>query len=317
LLIGVEREKTVILCCGEALIDFLPGETAEGSLTFQPFNGGSIYNVAIALGRLGKRVGFFGGLSSDFFGDMLVCELENSKVSISHVVRSARATTLAFVRLVNGQAEYAFVDEGSAGRMLGNEQLPQLTKAVSLLHFGSISLIHDPAASSFEQLMLREKESRIISIDPNIRPGLIADISSYRARLLRMIAMADIVKISDEDLEWLAPKVSVEDMAGQWLRAGAALVVVTKGAKGGIAFARGFQTTQLAKRVDVVDTVGAGDTFMAGLLASLDDQGLLEKNALLELEQAKIASALEFAGRAAAITVSRAGANPPWIDELS
>ena len=306
----------MILCCGEALIDFMPVESADGALAFQPFNGGSIYNVAIALGRLGQSAGFFGGLSEDFFGEMLGNELANSSVDISLSIKSGRATTLAFVKFNDGQPDYAFLDEVSAGRMLNDDQIPNLPDEVDLLHFGSISLISNPAASMFEQLAAREKGRRLISIDPNIRPSLVNDESDYRARLERMFSIADIIKVSDEDLEWLYPGIELEDCALRWLNGGARLVVITQGAKGAIAYAGDSIVEQAIESVDVVDTVGAGDTFMAGLLAALGESGNLSSSKLNAINQAALINALSFATRAAAITVSRKGANPPWKEAL-
>ncbi len=311
----------MIICCGEALIDFLPVNTAQGAEAFQPFNGGSVYNVAIALGRMGCPVGFFGGLSEDFFGDLLGQGLDASNVDTSLTVKSSRPTTLAFVNFNNGQPEYAFLDEGSAGRMLGIDQLPDVpSKAgpdkVNALHFGSISLIHDPAASTLEKLARREKKQRVISIDPNIRPTLVSDESAYRSRLQRMFGIANIIKISDEDLAWLAPDMPVDAWVGKQLERGCALVVVTKGGDGATAFTRAHTIKQKPESVEVVDTVGAGDTFMAGLLASLEKQHLLTREKLNVLDASALADALAFATRAAAINVSRAGANPPWAGEL-
>ena len=306
----------MILCCGEALIDFMPVKTADGDIAFQPFNGGSIYNVAIALGRLGQDVGYFGGLSNDFFGDMIGNELANSNVDISLSIKSARATTLAFVKFNDGQPEYVFLDEGSAGRMLSDDQMLEILDEVDLLHFGSISLINNPAASMFEKLAAREKGRRLISIDPNIRPSLVSNESDYRARLERMFSFADIIKISDEDLKWLYPGVSHKNCASRWLSEKTTLVVITKGAKGATAYAGDNIIEQAIESVDVVDTVGAGDTFMAGLLFALGEAGILSSGKFNTINQAMISNALSFASRIAAITVSRTGANPPWEHEI-
>ncbi len=306
----------MILCCGEALIDFMPVKSADGALAYQPFNGGSIYNVAIALGRLGQEVGYFGGLSQDFFGEMLGNELANSNVDTSLSIKSARATTLAFVKFNDGQPEYVFLDEGSAGRMLRDDQMPGLPDEFDLLHFGSISLINNPAASIFEQLAAREKGRRLISIDPNIRSSLVSNESEYRARLERMFSFADIIKVSDEDLEWLYPDKSHQDCTSRWLREGTSLVVITRGAKGAIAYSGEAIIEQAIVSVDVVDTVGAGDAFMAGLLTSLDEYGNLVSDKLKAIDQATLSNALSFASRVAAITVSRKGANSPWKDEI-
>lgn len=306
----------MILCCGEALIDFMPVNSADGDLAFQPFNGGSIYNVAIALGRLEQDVGYFGGISQDFFGDMLSKELASSNVDLSLGIKSQRATTLAFVNFNGGQPEYVFLDEGSAGRMIENNQMPDIPAKVKLLHFGSISLISEPAASMFEQLAHREAGQRLISIDPNIRPSLVDDEKPYRARLLRMFAIADIIKISDEDLEWLHPGLSHQSFANQMLDENTRLVVITKGRGGAVAYQNERRLEQEIEKANVVDTVGAGDTFMAGLLASLNENRLLTVDNFLKLDEHSLAQALSYASRAAAINVSRKGANPPRKCEM-
>lgn len=300
----------MILCCGEALIDMLPRESKGGEPAFAPFAGGAVFNTAIALGRLEVETAFFSGLSRDLFGEMLVDALEASRVDAARAVRSDRPTTLAFVTLTDGQARYAFYDENTAGRMLTPDDLPDVTD-VDALFFGGISLVVDPCGAAYEALMLREAGKRVTMIDPNIRPGFITDERAYRARIERMLAAADIVKISDEDMAWLGTD------ADAILTAGASLVCVTEGAKGVVAHWRGGSVRAEAQRVQVVDTVGAGDTFNAGLLAGLSRDGLLDRAALQTLDAAKVKPALELGNAAAAITVSRAGANPPWQDELA
>lgn len=299
----------MILCCGEALIDMLPRESTGGEPAFAPYPGGAVFNTAIALGRLGVETSFYSGLSRDLFGEMLETALGASHVDASVAVRSDRPTTLAFVKLVDGQARYAFYDENTAGRMLTPADLPDVTEAEALF-FGGISLVVDPCGAAYEALMLREAGKRVTMIDPNIRPGFITDERAYRARIERMLAVADIVKISDEDMDWLGTD------ADEILANGAALVCVTEGAKGVVGQWRGGSVRAEAQRVQVVDTVGAGDTFNAGLLAGLSQAGLLDKTALAQLDEAKVKPALELGNRAAAITVSRAGANPPWANEL-
>ena len=194
----------MILSCGEALIDMLPRISTTGEACFAPYAGGAVFNTAIALGRLGAPSAFFSGVSTDMLGEILADTLAASKVDTSLLARSDRPTTVAFVKLVNGQATYAFYDEATAGRMLSEDQLPALPDAVSTLFFGGISLVNDPAAATYEALQAREAPARVIMIDPNIRPGFIAGKEeAYRARIGRMVARADIVKLSDEDLHWL------------------------------------------------------------------------------------------------------------------
>lgn len=307
----------MILSCGEALIDMLPRESTAGEACFAPYAGGAVFNTAIALGRLGAPSAFFSGISTDMLGEILADTLTASKVDTQYLARSDRPTTVAFVKLVNGQATYAFYDENTAGRMLSTEQLPNLPADVDTLFFGGISLVNDPAASTYEALQAREAPARVTMIDPNIRPGFIAGKEAeYRARIERMIAAADIVKLSDEDLHWLMGAGDISALARSIVAKGPKVVFITEGAAG----ARAVTATQdrfvAATKVTVADTVGAGDTFNAGVLAALHEAGALTKAALAALPDAVLDTALSLGTRAAAVTVSRAGANPPWRHEL-
>lgn len=306
----------MILCCGEALIDMLPRESRQGEPAFAPYAGGAVFNSAIALGRLGVPVEFFSGLSSDLFGQQLRQVLAASNVGTRHAHISARPTTLAFVRLAGGQASYTFYDENTAGRMLAEADLPRLDDDIEAMLFGAISLIPEPCGSAYEALMRRECGRRVIMLDPNIRPDFIADRQKHVERIRRTMAMADIVKLSDEDLAWFGHDDRPEELIGAWLGEGPKLIVLTHGADGAVAYTTRHRVAVAAEPVDVVDTVGAGDTFNAGLLASLHEQGALRKAGLAELGEAEIHSALTLGAKAAAITVSRAGANPPWRCEF-
>lgn len=302
----------MILCCGEALIDMLPAQSPQG-MAFVPHTGGAVYNTAIALGRLGAPTAFFSGLSADFFGDMLREGLAASNVDTSFCVTSDRPCTLAFVRLVDGQATYGFYDENTAGRMLTEADLPQAE--VQALFFGGISLVSEPCASTYEALMTREAGKKITMIDPNIRAGFIKDEAAYRARIERLMAMADIIKLSSEDLDWLADG-HTDALIQRYLEAGTAVVFVTDGSKGARAVTRATTVREPAHKVQVVDTVGAGDTFNAGVLSSLHQSGAFTRAGLAALDEARLRAALRLGIASAAVTVSRAGANPPWRSEL-
>ncbi|ANB33952.1 fructokinase [Rhodovulum sulfidophilum] len=308
----------MILCAGEALIDMLPRTSTEGEPAFVPHPGGAVFNTAIALGRLGVPTGFLAGLSTDLFGTSLAEALAASGVETGLCPRPARPTTLAFVTLVEGQARYAFHDEATAGRMLTPADLPALPASVGALFCGGISLMAEPCGSAYETLFLREAGRRVTMLDPNIRPGFIADEPAYRARIARMIAAADIVKVSDEDLHWLEGPGEPCDLARGLLGQGPRLVLLTRGAAGAHALSHTAEHFMPAPAVQVVDTVGAGDSFDAGILAGLAKAGALDRAALAEgLPDSVIEAALSLAIRAAALTVSRAGATPPWMEELT
>jgi fructokinase len=296
----------MLLCCGEAVIDMLP-DTASG-LGFMPHTGGAAVNTAIALGRLGVPAGYFGGLSTDLFGAQLAEALLASDVDLSKAARSARPTTLAFVQLTDGHARYAFYDENTAGRMLSPADLPDLGDVRALL-FGGISLAQEPAGAAFATLCAADHGLPVM-IDPNIRPDIIRDAPGFRPRLEALLRRADIIKLSDEDLAWLG--LSAQNLLDRH----DALILITKGADGVDLHSRAGQLHVPAAPALVVDTVGAGDTFNAGFLAGLSRAGLLCRNALRDSDPAALLPAIQLGTQAAAITVSRAGANPPWSHEL-
>ena len=277
----------MILSCGEALIDMLPRTATTGAAAFAPYAGGAVFNTAIALGRLGAPSGFLSGVSTDMLGEILADTLTASKVDTRYLARSARPTTVAFVNLVDGQATYAFYDEGTAGRMLAEAELPVLGDEVQALFVGGISLVNDPAASTYEALQAREAPTRVTMIDPNIRPGFIAGKEpEYRARIERMIARADIVKLSDEDLHWLMGAGDVEALSRAILAKGPKLVFITEGAAGARAITASQNRFVAAHKVTVADTVGAGDTFNAGALCALHEAGALTKARVAALSDA-------------------------------
>ncbi|KFI30100.1 carbohydrate kinase family protein [Paenirhodobacter enshiensis] len=310
-----------IFCAGEALIDMLPGRTDAGDTAFVPHPGGSVFNTAVALGRLGARVALISGVSHDLFGAMLAGGLTASGVETGCLIRSARPTTLAFVTLTDGEARYAFYDEATAGRMLTPDDIPALPPPDATggaLFLGGISLAVEPCASAYEALARREAGRRLIVLDPNIRPGFIADEAAFRARLGRLMALADIVKLSGDDLDWISgPEGEATDRARGLLALGPGLIVLTRGAEGAVALRPAGEVRVPARRAQVVDTVGAGDTFNAGLLASLAAAGALDRAALDAAPDRLIAEALALGVAAAAVNVTRAGANPPWKHELS
>lgn len=309
----------MILSCGEALIDMLPRTTADGEEAFAPFVGGALFNTAIAVGRLGAPSGFFSGLSRDLFGERLTAALQASGVDTSPSHVSDRPTTLAWVRLKGGHATYTFYDESTALRMLSPADLPSLGPEVAALVFGCISLVGEPCGSAYEALQAREASARVTLLDPNIRAGFVAYMGNegpYRARLDRMIARADILKASDEDLRWLLGPGGPEAHARALLERGPRLALVTLGGEGALAISPRGAWRVPAPPVTVADTVGAGDTFSAGVLVALHRAGLLTKDAVASLSEEAIRDAVTLGVRAAAVTVSRPGADPPWAHEL-
>ena len=307
----------MLLCCGEALIDMIPTPTVSGDDGFVPHAGGAVFNTAIALGRLGVETGMLTGLSTDLFGQQLLGSLHANHVDTSLIVTSDRPTTLAFVQLTDGNASYTFFDENSAGRMLDRADMPMLPDEVSTLYFSGISLACEPGAEAYAALLEREAAARVVMLDPNIRPGFIRDTRRYRDRLDRMIALSDIVKVSDEDLTWIDPGPQSLSKKLDLVRQPGPSIVILTHSGGATAFLKdGTRVSLPVDRVDVVDTIGAGDTFNAGILAKLAEFGLLIKESLAAIDPDLIRNAMRFGAQVAAITVSRAGANPPWRHEI-
>ncbi|MBS9478170.1 carbohydrate kinase family protein [Ancylobacter radicis] len=308
----------VLLCAGEALIDMVPRQMPEGR-AFLPLPGGSVFNTAIAAGRLGVPTAFWYGLSTDLFGDQLRAELARVGVDTALCRPSDRHSTLAFVTLVEGQARYLFLDENTAGRMLTPADLPEVPASVQALFIGGISLVGEPVGSTMEALAARvagDGQGRLIMLDPNIRPGFIRDEDAYRVRIRRLIGLAHVVKLSDEDLDWLMGEGDLADKARAVQAMGPRLVLVTQGSRGARVFGAGLDVAVPAPIVTVADTVGAGDTFNAAFLAALERKGALAPAALAALDASAVADVLAFAVRAAAISVTRAGADPPWRHEM-
>jgi len=307
----------LILSCGEALIDFIPVDLAAGGHGYRPCPGGSPYNVARALGRLGVPTGFLSAISRDFFGDQLVEGLRESKVLTEFVQRLDRPSTLGFVSLDRAEASYAFYDAAAANRSWSGTPGAAQLEPVAALHFGSISLLREPAASAYEALFLREAGGRrAVSFDPNIRRDLITDEAAYRARLGRLLASADIVKVSSQDLDWMMPGVAPDAVAASCFTGRAALVVITHGAEGVTGWTRRSRVEEPCVPTEVVDTVGAGDSFMAGLLANLHGAGVLSPTDLPQLSEAALRNALVAGQHVASMTFRRQGADAPWRDQL-
>jgi fructokinase len=301
-----------IALTGEALIDFTASEA--GTLAFLGHEGGSPLNTAVACARLGQPTGFFTQLSTDLFGERLMGFLQRNGVDTRFILRSDAPSTLAFVERTPQTNRYAFYTRGSADATWAPEPLPQLPEDCRFLHFGSISLLQDPAATRIADLVAANRGRRVIVFDPNVRPSLIADMAAYRARVTGWFALADLVKLSDEDAELLAPGKAVDVLAAQILAAGARAVIVTRGGEGATLWRVGRAALSVAApRVQVVDTIGAGDTFTAGLSVSLLAHGVEQPAQIGELGDDAWREVMAFAATAAALNCTREGADPPTL----
>lgn len=306
---GAVQSGMHIVCLGEALIDF----KALAPLRYQGYVGGSPLNVAVAAARLGAKVGFAAQVSSDMFGRAIVEYLQANGVDTGLVLRDEAPSTLAFVDEVDGEAVFSFLGNGAADRNYNPQPRPRFGAEVRYLFFGSISLLFEPTSSAICDIVAQHQGQAVVMLDPNVRPNLIADRQSYLVSLERWQALADIVKISTQDLSWLFPNTPPEAVAARWLARGAKAVIVTQGAKGVALYRAGRPPLNLATpEVEVVDTVGAGDTFSGALLTALDETGKA-----LELSDDEWRAALRMAVAAAALNCTRAGANPPTRQELS
>ncbi|WP_413756680.1 carbohydrate kinase family protein [Streptomyces sp. MMBL 11-3] len=301
----------MIVVAGEALIDLVPGE--PGALAaLAPRRGGGPYNTAVALGRLGSPAAFCSRISRDAFGEALVDGLREAGVDVASVERGAEPTTLAVASIAeNGSASYSFYVEGTADRLFSAPgRLPEGTRAVS---FGTCSLVLEPGASAYEELMRGASAQGVFTaLDPNIRAVLIPDPDAYRARFKSWLPSVSLLKLSEEDAEWLG------GTPREWLACGPSAVVVTRGGDGLTAYTRdGGEYSVPGEPVDVVDTIGAGDTVNAALLHGLAARDALSAAAVADLGADGWGELLRFAARAAAITCSRAGAEPPYAHELN
>lgn len=308
----------MIVCCGEALIDFVPLNAGDERLSYMPVPGGSPYNTAIAAARLESPTAYLGRVSEDFFGDMLVSNLEKNRVRSEYIRRSAEPTTLAFVKQdERGDAQYAFYTNGSADRNLSSADVPaEFSEEVEALLFGSISLTMEPGATTISNLIRRESERRTVSFDPNVRPTMIPDKSAYLARFEEWVSASTIVKVSDADLSWLYEDASPGEAASMLIDMGADLVVITMGAEGSLAKSRSFTAEVPAVKTRVADTIGAGDSFHAGLVSWLHRNDRLALSTVRDLSVEDAQDAIAFASKVASITCSRSGANPPFRREL-
>ena len=301
----------MIVVCGEALIDLI----SNGDGTQQATPGGGPFNTARALARLGLPTAFLGRLSADAFGRRLADLLVSDGASLELASIGSEPTTIAMADVDNeGFAEYQFLVQGTSAPNLTTEMVPEgFGPQVSAIHAGTLGLVLEPMASTLVELMRREHGRRLVMLDPNIRVGLVPD-SDYRDRLHAAISQSTIVKASVADLAWLYPGIDYKAAAERLLAEGVRLAVATLGAEGAFGAHRDARIHVSAPPVEVVDTIGAGDAFGAGLLAWLHDHGAISPD--LTLEPGALTEALRFACVAGALTCTRAGAEPPWKSEM-
>ncbi len=317
-----------VVCCGEALIDLLG--TDPGGRTWRAVPGGSPFNAAIAAGRLGAPTSFLGVLSEDRFGRMLAEQLHQSHVESHHCPMTREPTTLALVDHGFGDddPEYSFHVAGTTTTSARVNDL-HLPNDTGVLHVsGSVALVVEPAASRIESLLAAAQHRAVVHLDPNPRPSLI-DRARFLRRLDRWLTLADVIKVSEADLAWIEPRQDPLELAAEWLHGAGdhqpddvvpderpTAVVVTRGARGAAAVTTSGVVEVPGKAVQVIDTVGAGDTFSGAMLAALSSHRITTKAQLVKLDMNWWRTALTYAVAAAGITCSRVGADPPWRHQL-
>jgi fructokinase len=303
----------MIVVAGEGLIDLI---AEDGAL--RPYPGGGPFNTAVALGRLGVPVGFFGRLSSDPFGRLLETCLLDSGVDGRYVLSGPAPTPLAVVHeTADGDHEFSFYLTGTAYADVSKADLPELTPDVVALSAGTLGLASDPPGGSIEELLERESPTRLIVIDPNVRPAVFGEPSAYRLRFERCASFAHVVKLSDADAQWLYPGESLESVVDILLELGVLLVVLTRGAEGALAKTPVGSADVGSPPVEVVDTVGAGDAFGAGLMRWLWASNRLDAQSVGALGAGDLSSSLRFAAGVGALQCSRAGATPSTLAEVA
>ena len=308
----------MIVVAGEALVDLAPRGEA-----LLPLPGGSPYNVAVGLGRLGRATSYLGALSTDAFGQRMADRLTGESVDLSLSPRVDAPTTLAVVHLDDrGRASYAFYLDGTAATLLGVDELPDLDEDATVhVSLGAVGFAHEPTGRALAGLLEQRATRGLTSLDPNVRPVVFAQaggVTAYAEIVDRVVASTDLIKVSDEDLEQLHPHGGGwHAVACRWAGSGPALVVVTRGAEGAVALTADRREVAVpGERIEVVDTGGAGDAFTAGLLAWLDRERVADRAGLAGLPEAALAAALTYARRVAALTCTRVGADPPHHAEV-
>jgi fructokinase len=309
------------LVCGEALFDFFSQPDSSGQsnkLGFQAIAGGSPFNVAVGLRRLGVESAFLAGLSTDYLGRRLASVLEEEGVRDDFLVHVDAPTTLAMVAVgADGSPHYSFRGEGCADRLLTQAHLPELDDRVRGIHVGSFSLVVQPVADTLLTLVRRESGKRLITFDPNVRLNPAPSVELWSRQVSAFAEHAHIIKVSDEDLSVLYPDLDAESVAKGWLKDNCQLVIMTRGRQGASVFTRDKGNWSVpAREVLTADTVGAGDTFQAALITFLTERELDTPNSLPGLSRDTLTEMLNFAVAAAAVTCTRVGPDLPYRDQV-
>ncbi len=308
----------LLTCMGEILIDFLPIEAEGRTVGFRMHPGGSPFNVAVGLARLGRNTAFASKVSSDLFGRFLREYLESQGIDTRFLVPSVAQSTLAFVAMDSGEPQYAFYSEGTADTLLTPAEVPPaLFDETSILHFGSISLINGTTPGAVLSTVERLQGRALLSFDPNLRPNLVRDEHAYRDLLNRLVSLTDVLKLNASDLLWMVPGSTVEEAAAELLARGPALVAVTRGSRGVLALRGDGRWEVPSLEVQVADTVGAGDAFSSGLLAALSERDIVSREALTSASPQEIVNCLRFGVAVSAFTCTRAGSDPPTREEVA
>jgi fructokinase len=314
----------MILCIGEAVIDMIRSPAQSGDV-FLPIPGGCSYNTSIAISRLGAPAAFFGRLSTNFFGEMQINRLRENKVRDDLIIRRDQNPIMALIKVEDGKdPEYAFYIDGTVDQGLSADEMPPLPAGTSCIVFGSVSMALEPIASTIESVIFKEaaKKKIVIAFDPNIRPFAIKDRQAYLKRFEKWAAASTIAKISAEDYEYIFPGAKPDEALRKTIDLGARLAIITLGADGSVAMLRRDDASVLKVSApgipvsNIVDTVGAGDTYHGAFLAKLEMSGKMSYGDVVNLSENDLRDALVFANKAAAIVCSRHGAEPPYLKEI-
>ena len=309
----------MFLVCGEALFDIFVDGSIDDSETRIPFDGvagGSPFNVAIGLSRLGQESGLLTGVSEDFLGQRLMAILKREKVNTEFAIPKQAPTTLSFIQKDSeGVPDYAFYGTGGADRSVVSEDLP-VDYEINGIHVGSYSIVTPPTADTLYELIKKHSGKCLISLDPNVRLGVEPNIQKWIDRVDMIAKHANLLKISDEDFAHLYPDTTVEEKVKEWLSFGVGLVAFTKGGDGADLWSQKASASVTAPKIAVADTVGAGDTFQTSLIKQLIDLQVQSDDWENQLNAEKLKAIGTFAATAAAVTCSRQGADLPNMQEV-